>query len=477
MGAHRLGLGMGTAMFVGAVLGPGVMVLPSLGIAAAGPASILAWVLLLALSVPVAVCFAALGARHPHGGGISSFVARAFGERAAASVGWWFYTAVPVGVLSAALVGGHYVTVALDLGENSHYAVGGVLLALAFGANYVGLQLSGRVQLTIVGALVALLLVTVIVALPHASMARFTPFFPEDPLLRIGDAAVVLFFAFSGWEAASHLSAEFANPRRHLPRVTWLTLLIVTTLYLSLVVTTVGVLGAEAGNSSVPMMHLLEAGLGDVARPIAALVAVLLSLGAMNTYVAGVARLGGALGHSGALPFWFAKGGGVGEVPRRSLTIQAVATFALLGVAFVWSLDLDILMTLTSVLLMAVTLAGTLAAARLLTRPALRASAVIGVVCTLAVLPFGGLMLVFPLVLALAGAAFWRPPAKSGTTEESGVARLREELKPSADETLSHMADPINNANGEHLHPMAARTDVDGGSEVSDDGKSDFKLR
>lgn len=452
MGTHRLGLGMGTAMFVGAVLGPGVMVLPSLGIAAAGPASILAWVLLLALSVPVAACFAALGARHPNGGGISSFVARAFGKRAAASVGWWFYTAVPLGVLSAALVGGHYVKVALDLGENSQYTVAGVLLALAFGANYVGLQLSGRVQLTIVGVLVALLLVTVIVALPHASMARFTPFFPGNPL-SIGNAALVLFFAFSGWEAGSHLSAEFANPRRHLPRVTSLTLLIVTTLYLSLVLTTVGVLGTEAGKSQVPMMQLLEAGLGDVARPITALAAVLLSLGAMNTYVASAARLGGALGHSGALPFWFAKGGGVGEVPRRSLTIQAAATFVLLGVAFVWSLDLDILMRLTSVLLMSVTLAGTLAAARLLNRPALKVAAIIGVVFSLFVLPFGGLMLLLPLVLALAGAAFWRPAPASETTEEPGVAQLREEMGHSFDETLSHVADPINSVDGKAPSP------------------------
>jgi amino acid efflux transporter len=431
MGTHRIGLGVGTAMFVGAVLGPGVMVLPALGIAAAGPASIVAWVLLLALSVPVAACFAALGARHPHGGGISYFVSRAFGERAAACVGWWFYTAVPLGTLSAALVGGHYVTVALDLGEQSHYAIGGVLLALAFGANYVGLQLSGRVQLAIVGLLAALLLVTVILALPDASTARFTPFFPENPL-RIGTAAVVLFFAFSGWEAASHLSAEFANPRRHLPRVTALTLLIVTTLYLSLVLTTVAVLGVEAGDSPVPMMHLLEAGLGDVARPITALAAVLLSLGALNTYIAGVARLGGALGRSGALPFWFAKGGGVGEVPRRSLTFQAVVTFALLGVTVIWSVDLDTLMTLTSVLLMAVTLAGTLAAARLLDRPALKVAAMIGVAFNIIVLAFGGLMLFLPLVLGIAGAAYWRQPAESRRTTEPGVAQVREEMGPAS---------------------------------------------
>lgn len=55
----------GTAMYVGAVLGPGVLFLPSLAARVAGPASVLAWAALLALSVPLAVTFAALGVRFP----------------------------------------------------------------------------------------------------------------------------------------------------------------------------------------------------------------------------------------------------------------------------------------------------------------------------------------------------------------------------------------------------------------------------
>src|SRR6185436_292434 len=49
-----------TALYVGAVLGPGVLILPSLAAEAAGPASVLAWAGLLALSVPLAIAFAVL---------------------------------------------------------------------------------------------------------------------------------------------------------------------------------------------------------------------------------------------------------------------------------------------------------------------------------------------------------------------------------------------------------------------------------
>lgn len=96
-----------------------MLALPRLAAAAAGPASIVAWAVLTLFSVPVAVTFAALGARFPDGGGVSSFAARAFGAPAAAVVSWLFYCAVPVGVLAGALIGGDYVAAALGTGRPS----------------------------------------------------------------------------------------------------------------------------------------------------------------------------------------------------------------------------------------------------------------------------------------------------------------------------------------------------------------------
>ena len=70
-----------TALYVGAVLGPGVLFLPALAAEIAGPASFLAWAGLLALSVPLALTFAALGVRHPEAGGTAAYTKAAFGRR------------------------------------------------------------------------------------------------------------------------------------------------------------------------------------------------------------------------------------------------------------------------------------------------------------------------------------------------------------------------------------------------------------
>jgi amino acid efflux transporter len=106
MGSGRLSTAQGTALYVGAVLGTGVVALPALAAKAVDPASLIAWAGLVVLSVPLAATFAALGSRYPDSGGVSTYARRAFGELAGVLVGWCFYFAVPVGAPAAALFGG-----------------------------------------------------------------------------------------------------------------------------------------------------------------------------------------------------------------------------------------------------------------------------------------------------------------------------------------------------------------------------------
>src|SRR5262245_1528546 len=106
---RSLGVGRGAALYVGALIGPGVLLVPALAAQAAGPASIVAWAGLLVLSAPLAVTFAALGVRHPVAGGVTAYVREGFGEGAAAVTGAWFMTAILLGGPAVSLIGGYYV--------------------------------------------------------------------------------------------------------------------------------------------------------------------------------------------------------------------------------------------------------------------------------------------------------------------------------------------------------------------------------
>ncbi|WP_157548574.1 APC family permease [Nonomuraea candida] len=398
----QMGAAQGAALLVGAVLGPGMLVLPHLAADAAGPASVLAWAGMLALSLPVALTFAALGARYPGGGGVAAVVGLAFGRHAAAVAGWWFYGAVPLGTVAGALIGGQYVEACLGVDAT---VAACLILAAAFAANAAGLRTSGRLQLGFVVLLVALLATAVVTAAPHADAASFTPFAPHGAA-GVASAAGVLMFAFVGWEAASHLSAEFAGGGRALLRATVITLVVIGLLYAGVSVTSVAVLGPDM--TGVPLTAMLETGLGAAARPVTGVVAVLLTFGAVNTYIAGAARLGAALARDGALPVLFARGGGPGETPYRSLGLVLVLSVPVLVLAE----DLDLLMRATSACLAAVTAAGVAAAVRMLPAGRHRNTAVVGTAMSLAGLAFCGAYLLVPAVLALVAPVMLRISAR-----------------------------------------------------------------
>src|SRR5215218_1141934 len=130
MTRHSLGVWQGTAMVLGGVLGPGMLVLPHLAAEVAGPGAVLAWAGLIVVSVPVAITFALLGLRHPGGGGVAQFAGIALGR--------W-----------------------------------------AYAANAAGLRTTGRVQVLLVCLLLAVLGAAIVAGLPQVRAAEFSPLLPH----------------------------------------------------------------------------------------------------------------------------------------------------------------------------------------------------------------------------------------------------------------------------------------------------------
>src|SRR5215510_8346337 len=95
--AQNLTISRGAALYIGAILGPGLLLLPGLAAAEAGPASIVAWLALLILSGLFAAVFSALGRRYPQAGGVIGYVTAGLGQRAGHVVGWSFLAGVVCG--------------------------------------------------------------------------------------------------------------------------------------------------------------------------------------------------------------------------------------------------------------------------------------------------------------------------------------------------------------------------------------------
>lgn len=404
----RLSLGQGTALYIGAVLATGVIALPALAADVAGPASLLAWLGLAVVSAPLAATFAALGARYPDSGGIATYARLAFGERAAAIVGWCFYLSVPVGGPAAALWAGGYVESALGGGRGAVFATMLALLAIVPAANAFGIEVTGRVQMGLAGLLTLFLGLAVALSLPHADLSNLQPFAPHG-WQAIGPAAALLVWSFVGWETVTYLTAEFRRPARDVPRATAVAVIMVGVIYLSVAFATITVLGPRAADTDAPLGDLLAIGLGGNARVLAAAAALLLTFGAMNAYYAGASKLGAALARDGALPAWLARGSSAGVVPRRSLAVLSAMSMLTAVVVVVAGLEPESLVLLTTGLFVTVYAVGVAAAVKLLPRRSrARLAALVAQGAVVVLLLMAGVYLLWPALVSVAALLYLR---------------------------------------------------------------------
>ncbi|GGU30285.1 APC family permease [Nocardioides albus] len=402
MNNDGLSVPQGAALTLGAVLGTGVISLPALAASEAGPASLVAWLALIVLSVPLAATFAALGARHPDGGGVATYARLAFNKHIATMVGWAFYLTIGVGAPVAAGFGGAYVADAFGGGRGMSLAATAGIIVLVTVMNWFGIKVSGGVQLGIAGAIAVLLAVAVVVALPHVELARLTPFAPHG-WGSVGTAAAMLVWAFAGWEILSSISADYRDPARDIRRATFLALGVVTVLYLGIAFATVASLGSTSG--AAPLADLLVLGFGGPARPATAVVAVLLTVGAINAYFAGGSRLGASLAREGGLPRVLAAP--ASEIPRRSLLAICAVALGTLAVTWVAGSSTDAALLMASGTFSLLYVVGAAAALRLLPRSTRSWwAAVCSLVAALLLLGLTGAHLLGPLICGGAGLAW-----------------------------------------------------------------------
>ena len=385
------------ALYVGALLGPGLLFIPALADQTAGPASIVAWMGLLLLSVPLAITFGALGIRYPVADGVSAYARAAFGESASRVTGVWFLTAVVLGAPAVALIGGYYVADLVGGGSQVAVAAALAMYVVVLGANAAGLRWSSGAQLVLSFALVALVATAIAVAIPPRIGHHWSPFAPHG-WWAVGSAAAILVWLFVGWEAMAQLAGDLPNPSRDLPRAIARTFALVTLLYVGIAVATIVVTGGR--DTRVPLAALIGAAFGHTGRILTAVVAVALTAGTMNVYVAAGAKLAGALAVQASLPRWLAgeRGRTIPRAPLALLTLTGAALLIALKTGITTPAQL---VRATSACFVAVYFLALAAATRLLRGP-LRVAAATAVTLTCVVAAFSAAYLLVPGAAALA---------------------------------------------------------------------------
>ena len=335
------------SVVAGSMLGIGIFLSPPVVAGAAGSPWLFGAVWLLGglVALSGAVAYAELGAMMPHSGGDYVYLREAFGPSMAFAANQ---------VLAIAVFGGSVAAVAAGIGAYQLPSLTGVPaetpLAALLGAsagpgwawltcdkafalliifaitavNHAGARMSALLQLATT-VLPALLLIggsLVALVLSPAATAGDGPGWSTDgdPLT----AWLAVYFAYSGWNAASYIAGEIRTPERALHRALVGGTLAITALYLWLNVVFVHVLGPEGLRAA-----------GEVGSTIASVVAgprgslvfagllVVLLCGSLNATVLGGARISRAASVDGAFWRFVAPLDRRTGTPARALWLQA----------------------------------------------------------------------------------------------------------------------------------------------------------
>ncbi|UUU25917.1 APC family permease [Streptomyces sp. DSM 40750] len=433
-------VGQGVALYVGAIVGAGVLLLPGLSATEAGPVAIVAWIFDATLGIPLALTLASLASRCPNAGGVATYVTEAFGPAAGAVVGWFYFIGAATAQTLVALTGAYYGATYMGLSREFTFLVAGLILLVATLSNLRGIKVSGRLQLVFAGTVALLLLLAMLVSIPRFSADNWTPFAPHG-VGRVGEVAVLIFFAFFGWEAITHLAEEFRDPVRDVPRSTLISVGIITVLYVGVVVATIGTgtYGDDETNNTV-IARLLADGAGGAVGVVTAVIAVLIALGTANAFVAATSRLGYALARDGAFPAPLAR---ISTNGVPAISVVAVGGYAGLGVvvSYVAGWGPETLLVVPASLVIMTFLAGMAAGVRLLSGGR-RTLAGLGTVLCLVLVPFSGGIVVIPVAVTVLALAYrwWTgrraeprpepdatPPAGQETDEDLPVGTTPQE--------------------------------------------------
>lgn len=247
------------------VVGSGIYLLPATAAAFLGPMSV--WAVLLAgLTVLLLIlCFAEASSRFDQAGGAYLYAREAFGDFVGFEVGWmtWLARVASVASLSAGFAQAlGFLWPAADVG------FGRVLTITLSIGGLIAINLVGvRAGANTAAALAVLKVIPLLVFIAAGATAFSRQVFAAHPtgaegLAGLGEAALLLLFAYSGFENTPAPAGEFKRPQRDVPIALLAQITIVTLVYTAVQVVALGTLPG-LGGSRTPLADAASGFLGS----------------------------------------------------------------------------------------------------------------------------------------------------------------------------------------------------------------------
>lgn len=259
MGSNKLGFWSIVLLGINGIIGSGIFLLPNKAVDLIGPASLLVMIFDMFLVLAITFCFAEASGLFKDNGGAYIYAKEAFGDFIGYEVGFltWMTRVIAfstMGVGFATALAGIMPSLADDFMKN---VIVTVIFAILAGVNLFGVPLYKIVQNVATIAKLIPFVLFIGIGIFFIEPSNFTPLFPGGEYTpgTFGAAAVMLFFAFTGFESIAVAAAEMENPQKNLPRATIITIFVVAAIYVLLLAVAIGIMGYELADTTAPVQE------------------------------------------------------------------------------------------------------------------------------------------------------------------------------------------------------------------------------
>lgn len=332
MKENRLGFWSIVLLGMNAIIGSGIFLLPGKVTELVGEWSVGVYAAATLIALSIVWCFATCATRFDRNGGAYLYAKEAFGEFIGFEVGLMRW-AVSIIAWSAMVMG--FIT-ALNLlwpGALQEPYRSTLVVALVGGLgflNYVGVNLFKQVNNVVTTVKVFLLTLFALfgLALTNWENQLLPSSFESFAAASFGSAVLLIFYAFSGFEALVVAAGEMENPKKNLPKAVITAVVCCSFLYFFIQISAMGLLGSRLAGSHAPLADAAEQWFGPFGK-LFIVSAMLVSIGGINLASSFLApRSGEALAEDGFVPRFIAKKSRFGT-PVWAICITCVLTIAL----------------------------------------------------------------------------------------------------------------------------------------------------
>ena len=330
----KFGLWSIVLLGINSIIGTGIFLLPNRAYALMGPSSLLILLFDAFLAGCLALCFAEVAGFFSRNGGPYLYAKAAFGDFVGYEVGVLklvvtiiAWAAMAVGFATA--LGAAFPFFA---GATMKNLIAAVLIGGLTIMNIAGVKISKILNNLMTISKLVPLCVFIAVGLFFVNGSNFTPFVPTHMADgAFANAAITMFFAYTGFEAIAVAAEDFKDPKKDLPRGIILTMIIVTIIYMLVVGISIGILGPDLAVDKAP----IQTAFGRAVGPVGAyfiLLGTLFSMGGINLAESFIApRACTSLAEDGMLPAFLNRRTSWGTPWASSVVV------AILSILLAWS--------------------------------------------------------------------------------------------------------------------------------------------